>query len=928
MNKKICVIACGVLAVDLKRISKKLKNNIDFIFLQAGLHETPGELRLELQQAIDQISQKDKYQRIAIGYGICGRGTVGLKAGKIPLAIPRVHDCISLFLGSDKDYKKQFAKCPGTYYITDGWVEGKVEPERQKHAKNARKKMHGQPDVEEKFGKENSQHIENFLSSWQKNYRRAVYIDTGSGQIKNHKQHAKKMADQYGWRYEQLKGSMKLLQKLISAEKTDQDILIVKPGQITVFDAVSEKLNAGQTKIKTEQNHPVTKIYSKPGKKNKVRYGLGIDAGGTYTDAVIYDFHQDNILCKAKALTTKWDFTVGIEQTLCQLDRNLLEKVELVAVSTTLATNAIVEGQGQKVALILMPPKGITQTDFNHKPLGIIKGSIDISGKVIEHLDPRQISNTIKKMADQNVKAFAVSGYAASINPMHELEVKKIIRRETAAPVTCGHELSEMLNFKTRAVTAVLNAKIVPILQKFLIELSTVLQAEGIKAPVVIVKGDGSLMSVEMAMERPIETVLSGPAASVAGAGKLTQIENALVVDIGGTTTDTAAVKNSAVKICQTGSIVGGHRTHVKALDMRTKGLGGDSFVRMFENKIFIGPKRVGPISQLTEHNQNTKKAIDYLFKKNQNYALESRATAVYALSGHNEMFEPDDDEKNILQLLSIRPRSALELAKLTNAGYWGSVKLDRLTEHNIIQQFGLTVTDALHCLGEFQKWDIDAAEKMCRLVSGKTQIHDFCRQIVNRFINTLAVELFKKVLDEKIQPDEMENCNVCKELTNIWTDNKDKKNKLLDIDIKLNLPVVGIGAPVGYFVPKAAKLLNANWIIPPDADVANAIGAVTSQVVITRHCTVKPAENGFITEGIENIQKFKNFDQACEYAVEQLIKMIRKLAQKAGTHQQDVEITHFDDVITTALGSELFMGRKITGKLKGSALARISQKI
>ena len=93
--------------------------------------------------------------------------------------------------------------------------------------------------------------------------------------------------------------------------------------------------------------------------KGAIRYGLGIDAGGTYTDAVIYDFQADALLNKSKALTTKWDFTVGIREALEGLDSEMLSRVELVALSTTLATNAIVEGQGQKVGLLVMPPYGL-----------------------------------------------------------------------------------------------------------------------------------------------------------------------------------------------------------------------------------------------------------------------------------------------------------------------------------------------------------------------------------------------------------------------------------------------------------------------------------------------------------------------------------------------------------------------------------------
>ena len=119
MNQKrrICVIACGVLSLDIQRLAQGLDLDISLRFLPGGLHERPAELRRQLQAAIDEVAGVDQYDRIAIGYGLCGQGTVGLQSRGIPLAIPRVHDCIALFLGSDSAYRREFSRFPGTYYI-------------------------------------------------------------------------------------------------------------------------------------------------------------------------------------------------------------------------------------------------------------------------------------------------------------------------------------------------------------------------------------------------------------------------------------------------------------------------------------------------------------------------------------------------------------------------------------------------------------------------------------------------------------------------------------------------------------------------------------------------------------------------------------------------------------------------------------------
>jgi len=308
------------------------------------------------------------------------------------------------------------------------------------------------------------------------------------------------------------------------------------------------------------------------------KIGLGIDAGGTYTDAVIYDMPSKTVTSKAKALSTKWDFTIGIAEALSQLDQSLLEQIELVALSTTLATNAIVENQGQQVGMLLMPPAGrLDREDIPYEPKAVLAGRLSITGQEIGAIDPDEIRRVARTMLeDDGVEVFAVSGYAGCVNPVHENAVRQIVQDETGLLVTCGHELSDLLNFRTRAQTAMLNARLIPLLTRLLTDLESVLLARHIGAPVVVVKGDGTLMSSRMAKQRPVETILSGPAASVAGAQFLTGLNNAVIVDMGGTTTDTAVIENGIPEIRESGATVGGFKTHVKAMDIRTEGIGGD----------------------------------------------------------------------------------------------------------------------------------------------------------------------------------------------------------------------------------------------------------------------------------------------------------------------------------------------------------------
>ena len=147
--------------------------------------------------------------------------------------------------------------------------------------------------------------------------------------------------------------------------------------------------------------------------------GLGIDAGGTYTDAVVYDLTGNKLLAKKKALTTKWDFSEGIHEALSGLDPDLLASVSLVCMSTTLATNAIVENRGQKVGLLLMPPYGLFEPeDIPYEPKALISGRLEITGEPIEPVDEGEIVRIAGSMIRRfKVEAFAVSGFAGVINP-------------------------------------------------------------------------------------------------------------------------------------------------------------------------------------------------------------------------------------------------------------------------------------------------------------------------------------------------------------------------------------------------------------------------------------------------------------------------------------------------------------------------------
>ena len=700
----VLVLACGVFRTDLEELAANT-GEITVRYFEGGLHSVPHRLREILQQAIDGERQAD---RIILLYGLCGTGTTGLHARTIPLVIPRVHDCISLFLGSDAAYARQFRSTPGTYYISAGWYEEQIQPKGGSGEKKNRDPIglsaadQAPKELEERYGKENAAAILHFTHSWKRNYKRAVFIDTGSGRRETYSRYVDAMGDEFGWETERLPGSTRLIEKALNTKSTDDEVLIIPPGQVSYFDPSSGRLEAADLETAAHGYSEKRRSRLIPGHTGSLtrrhRIGLGIDAGGTYTDAALFDLEKGTLTAKAKALTTPWNYTEGISRALDSLGEASLHSVELVSVSTTLATNAIVEENRQAVGLLLMSLDGTVPEAIRHSPARIVSGRMTIAGEELEAIDENEIRTAAREMVEkQGVRAFAVSGYAGTVNPAHELTIAALLRDETGLMVCAGHELSGKLDFTVRAATAVLNASIIPHLETFFHDTEACLAERHIEAPVLFVRGDGFLMNSAYAVEHPIETALSGPAASIAGARYLSGIDEATVIDIGGTTSDIGYISDGLVESDPNGAMIGTHQTHVQAVRMTTMGLGGDSEIRFDQGILEVGPRRVSPLCRLGE--------AETALLEGLNTRLDDAAGSTIPLlicrfTGKHPPFRPDSREEAILRELAAGSLSILELSARVRPAHWRFLPLQRLLSVRSIELLGLTPTDLLHTEG------------------------------------------------------------------------------------------------------------------------------------------------------------------------------------------------------------------------------------
>lgn len=613
---------------------------------------------------------------------------------------------------------------------------------------------------------------------------------------------------------------------------------------------------------------------------------LGIDTGGTFTDSVIYDLAEEKVLTKAKARTTYDDLASGIRNSIDNLSFGDFEKIKLVALSTTMATNAIVEGRGCEVGLLLIGEKPNGQLPVKH--YAVIQGGHDIQGNSREVLNLEQVKRALDEFKDE-VEAVAISGFASVRNPEHELKVKELVEEQYNMPVVCGHQLTTSLGFHERSVTAALNAKLIPIITGLIDSVKSVLAEKEIKdAQLMVVKGDGSLMGMAMAVEKPIETILSGPAASLIGATALTEASEALVLDMGGTTTDIAVLKKAVPRINPEGATVGGWLTRVEAADIYTYGLGGDSYLRVTKDReLLIGPQKVRPLSVV---------AMEYAYlyneleqQRNNRIRLKPEAAAdAYVLVRMNDTVALIETEKRALEILAAGPHTTSFLANALGKNSF-TFELDRLVSKGIVAKVGVTPTDILHAQGTCNEWNTEAALLGTQILAdlmGET-VEEFIESAFNQIVNSLCLTILQSVLDFEGAPKELaENLksnHLIKKLLGEST------NNILHAVPRLGIPIVGIGAPVSAYLPEVALKLNSELIIPEDADVANAVGAAAGKVMEKTKVLISASREGYNLYSQWERRNFADLEEAKQYALEQAEKHTRQKAAEAGADEYKV---------------------------------------
>lgn len=663
-----------------------------------------------------------------------------------------------------------------------------------------------------------------------------------------------------------------------------------------------------------------------------MKFGIGIDTGGTYTDAVLYDFDSKQLLGSAKSLTTRNDLSIGILGAIDGLPRELVRQAKVISLSTTLATNACVEDKGGRAKLIFFG--GDSAVIDRYGPAYGLPPSSEIyiqdcpttfSGSVAEP-DWEQFRKTLRRDFDELDGVGIIEMNAIRNGAVIEKEAKALFEKQYAIPVVCGHELFSELNSLQRGSSTLLNARLFPVIREFLASVKKALEIRNIRPEaLVIVRSNGSLMSEAFASLHPIETLLCGPAASAIGCAHLTSSPNSLVVDMGGTTTDIALIRNG-VPVSETGGVsIGRWKTFVNGLYVKTFGLGGDSAVHYRDGELHLEEYRVIPLCIAAAQYPQVLTNL-----KNMEVRKHTRFLYEHYLRIRDIEDSPryDDTEKAFCRALGNGPLPIAEAAAAVGKDIY-TLNVERLLRDGVVQLCGLTPTDIMHIKGDFRAYNAEASRLGAEFAAFNLgiSVDDLCEQVYDAVKRKLYLNLVKAMLENK-SADYLKN-GIGSEAEQFILDSYEEakrggRDPLLSACFRTDYTLIGVGAPIQVFLGDVARLLDTHAEIPQDHSVANALGAIVGSVSASASVEILPSlgpeqSAGYIVFTGGGKTMFEDLAQAEAFAASEAEAMARAEAEKRGARGGIVVTTKVHTKEAPAYGSTIYLGTEITASASGS---------
>lgn len=670
-----------------------------------------------------------------------------------------------------------------------------------------------------------------------------------------------------------------------------------------------------------------------------MKIGIGIDTGGTCTDAVAMDLEKHILLAKGKAMTTHDDLSVGIIAAMDSLPAEYVRDAELVSLSTTLATNACLEDKGSRAKLVIF---GLTdelvrrfRIDENYGiPLErVLCVDVDSSADGLRKAVPdweALLAQNGEWLRDADMLS-ASELYSANNGAPCEKGFKSLMAERCGLKTACASELTDELNVIARGATAMLNARLYPVIHGFIAAVLQKLQERGCHGRVMIVRSDGSLMNADTSLEKPVETILSGPAASVLAGNAFFDGAYYLTVDMGGTTTDVSVVVGGKPVPASAGIRLGPWRTTVQGIFASPFALGGDTQIWMENGKLSLGVRRVEPLCSAASRMPEIRK----LLRKMPECEHVNRFPLHEVLYLLHKPERPEiysREENRLVSLLEKGPCLLEDLKRQAELDlYYFST--ERLESEGIIMRSGLTPTDFMHLKGDFIQFDAEAS-----MMGAKYLLRALGREITEENLSILADEVYELVEGRMYRnlvhimlrqryPGEFEkglDPQLRLLIDQSWYDRHRVKNPMLHQLFGTDMALVGIGAPIHVFLPEVAEALGTACILPENAGVANAIGALQAKIdtVVRVYITQMQeagGENYYIAHMPEGSIRYSSLKDAVAAAERAADTKAVEEAKRRGAKEPIRSVVRTNrNTALTGSGAEVSMGAFVEAEVIG----------
>ena len=678
-----------------------------------------------------------------------------------------------------------------------------------------------------------------------------------------------------------------------------------------------------------------------------MRIAIGIDTGGTCTDAVVYDFETNKVLAKGKTLTTREDLSVCISKVLDMLPEEYVKTAKLVSLSTTLATNACVENKGGRAKLMMF---GLTQEmmqrlkvseNYGIKPdfVKCIDTHSSADGTFIDEPNWDNLFLEYDKWISECDGMAVAELYGPSTGAPCEKKFKKLVGEKYNIPCIGALDLTDKVDVIQRGATALLDARLLPIIKQFIDIATEDIKKRGCTAPIMVVRSDGSLMGTEATGLKPVETILSGPAASILAGKALTSHPNYMIVDMGGTTTDVSLVLDGETKKVGYGIKIGGWKTSVDGVFVDTFALGGDSTIRWEKNQIKLLDRRSIPMCVATVRWPDLKRQLKELTQSG-----DWGKFPLYECLILNKT--PEDKarySKHELELIDALSQGPCTLKELRDVHHFElyNLKTDRLEDENIIIRAALTPTDFMHIKGDYVEYDTESSLMAAKyvLLCKVTDFNNLNKNIyTEEAFMAMAEEAYDavqkkmyfnlaRILIEQDYPKlyEKMSTDLHTLIEESWIDFKAGRSSLSGLNFSTKMMLLGMGAPTHVFLPKVAEALGSRAIFPDNAEVGNAIGAVMAEIEITSDIEISQWDRAgsmhYIVHSHSGSIEFDKLEEATSFAektaIEEAIKEARLRGAQAELHPI---ITHKEYNHSNATLTALVFGGVVTAKIRCKA--------